>query len=421
MLHLGVVPGQARSDLHAPGRRGFLPWLTVLEGSVQRSGDDVRITAQLIDARSGFHLWSEKYDRKLTNLFAVEDEISKAIADKLQLQLAGAHATGAGTTSNAQAHELYLRGLTLIAARGPGLRDAIEAFREAVKLDPQYAQAWGALAEAEILLPGYVPGDVTEATQRAESAAQHALAIDPGTASAHVALGEAYENRREWPQAEQSLKRALELAPGDVETIDQYAQFLCNTGQLEPALLQIDRARQLDPLSAIIGLVRAGILMGQRRDDEASAQLEAVVAAHPDFAIAHWTAIIQYAQLKRFAEAESHARASAKIEGLDPEGIALLVRGMAVPSDRAAAVQSIESFIAANPDSAEPLFDAILLALLGEHDKAIARIEVFAGRSGTTFAGLLWIRALDPLRDDPRFQAALKKMNLPYRPAAQAP
>jgi TolB-like protein len=133
----------------------------VLEGSVQRSGDDVRITAQLIDTRSGFHLWSEKYDRKLTNIFAVEDEISKAIADKLQLQLAGARASGTGNTSDAQAHELYLRGLPLLAARGPGLRDAIAAFGKAVELDPKYAQAWGALAEAEQLLPSY-----TTATSR---------------------------------------------------------------------------------------------------------------------------------------------------------------------------------------------------------------------------------------------------------------
>ena len=132
---------------------------TVLEGSVQRAGDDVRITAQLIDTRSGFHLWSEKYDRKLTNIFAVEDEISKAIADKLQVQLGGAHAGGNGNTGNSQAHELYLRGLTLLAARGPGLRDAVDAFAQAVKLDPQYAQAWGALAETEQLLPAYVSGD----------------------------------------------------------------------------------------------------------------------------------------------------------------------------------------------------------------------------------------------------------------------
>jgi TolB-like protein/Tfp pilus assembly protein PilF len=391
---------------------------TVLEGSVQRAGDDVRITAQLIDARNGFHLWSEKYDRKLTNIFAVEDEISKAIAEKLQIQFGTSHADSTRNTGNPQAHEQYLRGLTLLAARGPGLKEAVETFSQAVKLDPQYAQAWGALAEAEILLPGYVPGDMNAAMQRGEAAAQRALAIDPATASAHVALGEAQEYRREWPQAEQAFKRALDLAPGDAETINQYAQFLCITGQLAPALLQIDHAQQLNPLSAIVGLTRAVILMGLHRDEAATAQFEATLAIHPDFVFAHWTAMIHYAQLKRFAQAEAHARTGATFAGIDQEGMALLVRGMAVPADRASAVQAIESAIADDPDNEEPLFNAIILALLGEHSKAVTRIEVFVNRPGTVFPGVLWIGALDPLRDDPRFKAALKKMDLPYPPAA---
>jgi adenylate cyclase len=391
---------------------------TVLEGSVQRAGDDVRITAQLIDAHNGFHLWSEKYDRKLTNIFAVEDEISRAIAGKLQLQFATSHANPAGNTRDPRAHEQYLRGLTLLAARGPGVKDALEAFSHAVELDAQYAQAWGALAEAEMLLPGYAGGDMKQAMQRAETAAQRALAIDPATASAYVALGEAYEYRREWPQADQAFTRALDLAPGDVETINQYAQFLGITGQLEPALVQIDRARQLDPLSGIVGLARAAILMGLHRDADATAQFDATLAAHPDFAIAHWTAMIHCAQLKRFAEAESHARAGSAAAGLDPDGLAMLVRGMAAPADRAAAVRAIESMIVADPEGNQPLFDAIILSLLGEHDKAIARIEVFVDRPGTVFAALLWTGALDPLRDDPRFKAALKKMHLPYPPAA---
>ncbi|HSE13176.1 MAG TPA: tetratricopeptide repeat protein [Rudaea sp.] len=388
----------------------------VLEGSVQRAGDDVRITAQLIDTRSGFHLWSEKYDRKLTNIFAVEDEISKAIAEKLQLQLGAAHKEIAVGTVNPQAHEQYLRGLTLLAARGRGLKDAAEAFSQAVKLDPQYAQAWGALAEAEMLLPGYVPGDMKEAMRRAEGAAQRALAIDPATGSAHVALGEAHEYRREWPQAEQAFRRALDLAPGDAEAINQYAQFLCTTGQLGPALLQIDHARQLDPLSAIVGLTRAVILMGLHRDDDATAQLQATLAIHPDFVFAHWTAMIHYAQLKRFAEAEAQARAGAKGLDLDPEGLTILIRGLAVPAERVSAVRAIESTIAADND--EPLFSAMFLALLGEHDKALARIEVFVDRPGSVFPGLLWVGALDPLRDDPRYKAALKKMHLPYPPTA---
>ena len=392
----------------------------VLEGSVQRAGDDVRITAQLIDARSGFHLWSEKYDRKLTNIFAVEDEISKAIAGKLRLQLGVANKAMAAGTVDPQAHEQYLRGLTLVAGRGPGLKDAVAALSQAVKLDPQYAQAWGALAEAEMLLPGYMPADIKEAMRRAEAAAQQALAIDPATASAHVALGEAHEYRREWPQAEQEFRRALELAPGDAEAINQHAQFLGITGQLDAALAQIDHARQIDPLSGIVGLVRAAILMGLHRDDDATAQFETTLAIHPDFAVAHWTAMIHYAQLKRFAEAETHARAGAKVAGIDPEAMAILVRGIAAPGDHAAAVQAIESVIAAGPDGGQPLFDAIILSLLGEREKALARIDVFVDRPGTVFPAMLWIPALDPLRDDARFQAALKKMGLPYPPAAGA-
>ncbi|HET7779013.1 MAG TPA: tetratricopeptide repeat protein, partial [Rudaea sp.] len=255
----------------------------VLEGSVQRNGDDVRITAQLIDTRTGFHLWSEKYDRKLTNIFAVEDEISKAIADKLQLQLAGARAPGTGNTSDAQAHELYLRGLPLLAARGPGLRDAIAAFRRAVELDPKYAQAWGALAEAEQLLPSYTNGDLEAGMTRAETAAQEALSIDPDTVSALVAVANVHAHRMDWARSDATFRRALALAPGDVEGLNQYSQFLFLVGQHELALQQIDRARQLDPLSAIIQVVRATILMALHREADAVAGLEPVMSAHPDF------------------------------------------------------------------------------------------------------------------------------------------
>ena len=392
---------------------------TVLEGSVQRAGDDVRITAQLIDARNGYHLWSEKYDRKLTNLFAIEDEISRAISDKLKVQFLGGRANFVGNPVDAQAHELYLRGLTLLAARGPGLRDAAEAFRQAVKLDPTYARAWGALAETEIVAPGYATdATLADAVPRAEAAAQRALAIDPDTASAHVALGEIQEIRRQWPQAEQAFMRALTIAPGDAEAVNQYAQFLSATGQNEAALRQIDRAHELDPLSAIIDGVRCVILMALRRDDAATAQLAAAIAAHPDFVNTRWVATFHYAALGKFAEAEAQFRAAARTAGYNPDDMAKLVQGMADPAGRAEAVQQLKAFIATNPPNDEPLSDAILLSLLGDYDDAVARIEVFAENPGTAAGGLLWGRALDPVRNDPRFQAAMKRMKLPYASAA---
>ena len=171
----------------------------------------MRINVQMVDAQDGLQVWSEKYDRKLDNVFAVEDEIARAIATRLRVQLTG----GAGQplvadrTTNPEAHELYLRGLTLLAARGPGIREAADAFQEAVKLDPEYAPAWGALAETELLLPAYRFGTLESALPRAESAAQKALSIDPNTASAYVALGLANTFRCQWPDAEQAFRRAL--------------------------------------------------------------------------------------------------------------------------------------------------------------------------------------------------------------------
>src|SRR6202049_1331517 len=142
-------------DLHKIGE--VLGVAHILEGSLQKAGDQVRINVQLVDVQNGLQSWSEKYDRKLDNVFAVEDEIAKAIATRLRVQLTG----GAGqplvvdSTNNPQAHELYLRGLTLLAARGPGLREARDLFQQAVTLDPSYAQAWGALAITELLLAPY--------------------------------------------------------------------------------------------------------------------------------------------------------------------------------------------------------------------------------------------------------------------------
>ncbi len=386
---------------------------TVLEGSVQRAGDQVRITAQLIDARSGFHLWSEKYDREMTNLFVVEDEISKAIADKLKVQLGDARGD-AGNTGNPQAHELYLRGLTLLAARGKGLRDAADAFGKAVELDPKYAQAWGALAEAEQLLPAYTGADVGAGMARAEAAAQRALGIDPDTSSALVAMANVHVYRGEWTQAEKAFRRALALAPGDAEAVNQYAQFLNMTGQQEAALLQIDRARQLDPLSTIIGVVRTTILMGLRRDVDAAAQVEAILPGNPEFYPACMVAVVLYIGLERYADAEAQLRAVARHLGMDPDAKVILVRGIADPASRAAALDSLDRAPANADIRGDQLIYSAFLALLGDRTRALTELEAYSTRRSAAAGGMLWTRPFDPLRSDPRFKAVLKKMDLPF-------
>ena len=392
----------------------------ILEGSLQKAGDQVRINVQLVDVQNGLQAWSEKYDRKLDNVFAVEDEIAKAIATKLRVQLTG----GAGqplvvdSTNNPQAHELYLRGLTLLAARGPALREASELFQQAVKLDGGYAQAWGALAITELLLPSYGLDSFEAALPRGESAAQRALSLDPNTASAHIAVGIANIMRGHWPEADQALRRALALAPGDAEAVNQYAQFLSAVGQLEPALREIERAQQLDPLSPIIGVIHAGVLAGLRRDDAAEAQIKSVLAAHPEFAAAHYWAAAQFIERKMYPEAEARLRSSATLNGRNGDTKALLVRGMADRAERAAAVNSLET----SPDNVDirqdPILYAFFLVSLEEHNRALDQLEIYAAKPTSAFSPWIWNRGFDPLRNDPRFKAVLAKLALPYTPPA---
>jgi len=405
-------------DLHKIGQA--LGVAHILEGSLQKAGDQVRINVQLVDVQNGLQAWSEKYDRKLDNVFAVEDEIAKAIATKLRVQLTG----GAGqplvvdSTNNPRAHELYLRGLTLLAARGPGLREASDLFQQTVKLDASYAQAWGALAITELLLPSYGLDSFDASLARGELAAQRALSLDSNTASAYVAVGLANTFRCRWPEADQAFRRALVLAPGDAEAVNQYAQFLSAIGQLEAALREIERAQQLDPLSPIIGVIYAGALASLRRDAAAEAQIKSIQAAHPEFEAAHNWAACQYIDRKMYPEAETELRSLGKLKGQNGDAKALLVRGMADPAQRVAAVNSLET----SPDNADIRQDAIWYAFylisLGERGRALDELEIYAVKHNSAFAGWLWNRGFDPLRDEPRFKAVLAKLALPYTPPA---
>ena len=392
----------------------------ILEGSLQKAGDQVRINVQLVDVQNGLQAWSEKYDRKLDNVFAVEDEIAKAIATRLRVQLTG----GAGqplvvdSTNNPQAHELYLRGLTLLAARGPGLREASDSFQQAVKLDPDFAKAWGALAITGLLLPAYQLDSFDASLPRAESAAERALSLDSNTASAYVAIGMAKTFRCHWAEADQAFRRALVLAPGDAETVNQYAQFLAAVGQLEPSLRAIERTEQLDPLSPIIGVIHAGALFSLRRDDAADAQIKKVLAAHPEFAPAHAWAGAQYLGRKMYTDAETQLRKWGQLNDQNGDAKALLARGAADPAQRAAALTSLDT----SPDNAGIRSDAIWYAFflmpLGERDRALDQLESYAAKHNSSFGNFFWDRTFDSLHNEPRFKAILEKLGLPYNPPA---
>ncbi|WP_207780873.1 hypothetical protein [Cognatiluteimonas telluris] len=402
-------------DLREVGR--VLGVATVLEGSVQRAGDEVRITAQLIDTRSGYHLWSEKYDRKLTNIFAVEDEISAAIARKLQVQWNRGHDGAQRRPVDSRAHDLYLRGLTLFATRS--MPAAIDAFEQAVRIDPQDAAAWASLAETRAILPSYALVPISATNQAALDAADKALALDADLPLAHVARGIVFANQMRWPDADAAFRDALRVAPGDAEAIDQYAQFLYAVGQLRPALAEIERSLQRDPLSGPGGAIRAQLLFALHDEHAALSQMQRTLQAHPEGLLEHRIAVWVYVGQRDYVEAERQMRIASTLIGHDPDATAALIRGMADPALAPAAARSLQTSPALAALRRDAIVRALILAALRDREGALAALEDFARNGSSTTPQLLWYPIFDPIRQEPRFQAVLSKVGLPYAPAAR--
>ena len=249
---------------------------TVLEGSVRQAGDQVRITAQLIDAESGFHLWSETYDRQLEDIFQVQDEIAAAIVDKLRIELAPQEQALAvrdkAPTQNVEAYELYLQGRAIWKRRGEdNLKRAIDLYQRALSLDPGFARAHAALASTYVVLPGYTreDGDKDTYMPLAESAARQALSIDPKIGEAHAVLAQLNAQRGDLLDAESGFFFAISLEPNEATPHHWYSLLLGRVGRLQQALEQARRAYELDPTSAIIAANLAAMYLMQGDDEQA--------------------------------------------------------------------------------------------------------------------------------------------------------
>lgn len=393
----------------------------VLEGSVQRSADDVRITAQLIDARSGYHLWSEKYDRKLTNIFAIEDEISKAIAAQMRVTLSngGKKPLVKTATTNAEAHELYLKGVARITERGAALNSAVQYLNQAIALDPNYAAAWAGLGQAYELLPWYKLAPWPASLTQAQAAAERALTLDSHLAEAHTALANVLRDRLDFANATKEYLTALENNPGSVETLNQYAQMLLRMGRLEEALKQERAAVALDPLAPNPRYMMGMVLGCLHRYDEAIEAEKVVIVQSPHFAYARFHLSYLYIYASRYAEAEKEARAAATQVGENPEIIGALVQAVADPSKRPSALQLVTE---GKPGrySLEKITDAFWCALLGANEEALGRLEQWRKNSeqGELFCDsqALWAPAFEPFRADARYQAIMQSLGLPSAP-----
>jgi tetratricopeptide (TPR) repeat protein len=378
-----------------------------LEGSVRTDGDRLRITAQLIETDEGFHLWSESYDRTLDDIFAIQTEIAEAIAEELKVSLGVTDASAlVAASGDLTAYDLYLQGRARMRERGPGVEEAIELFEAAVARDSSYAPAWASLAESYTLLPHHqetYPDSAgwAGAFASAETAARRALALDPDNASARVALGSIRRDSRKWDAAAEQFAAALELDPDNVEAQHQYAEYLYGQGRIADGLEVARHAQQLDPLSGI----RQGIVgWGEFLDDDCEAALATARRAYELQPELRTTFLLQW--LCGLYTRDFDATENLALQRFSPTADdSTLVR------DLFAALRAGDSsLMPQGVDDLPPMPETWML--VGDTARALRELEELTFDPPFMVPYLLWTPTWDPVRDDPRYQEMLRRLDL---------
>jgi adenylate cyclase len=391
----------------------------VLEGSVRKAGSRIRVTAQLIDVNTDSHLWSDTYTRELDDIFAVQDEISKAIVQALQVTLSGddeQQLTNHGT-ENVEAYNKYLMGRhiwnrrTLLA-----LTEAVEPLKEAVALDPGFEKAWTALADTYALSPEYGVGPIEQFVPLANEAITKALAINPASARALTARGyvkSMYEYNI--GGALKDFELAIELEPGYATAHQWYGEILAVARRLDEALEQIEIAIRLDPLAPVIRHVKGWLLAGGLRFEEAEAGYREVFKVDPDYSHTHYNLRILYILTGKYDLARQESAITKTYFDYDDTPILALIDSLENPDDQALRQRALELLnnidTTIYPDGSSG--NAQLYMILGEHERALDNMEM-AFEAGDPYA--IHMNRFDqyygPIREHPRFQALLRKMNL---------
>jgi TolB-like protein/Tfp pilus assembly protein PilF len=404
----------APSDLREIARQ--LGVTNVLEGSVQKAGDQVRVSVQLLNALNDAHLWAETYDRKLTDIFAVESDIAKTIADTLQAKLTGSekNAMSKKPTANAEAYELYLKGRFFWNKRtGADLKTGVEYFKQAIAKDPNYALAYSGLADCYVLLSAYGASTPQESFPLAKAAAKKALELDESLGEAHAALGQLlmfYDFDFQGSATE--FQRAIALNPNYATGHQWYGIGPpMISGDFDTAIAELRRAVELDPLSLIINCDLGAVFFNARRYDDAIAQYRKVIAMDPHFYYAHWN-LGEALELKgELNEAFAEYKRATELDD-DPLVFALLARAYAKLGQREEALKRLDEL---QRDTRQRYVSnygfAVAYAALGEKAQAIGWLErAYHERAGWEVILIGVDPMLDPLRGDPRFEALVQKL-----------
>jgi TolB-like protein/Tfp pilus assembly protein PilF len=389
---------------------------TVLEGSVRKAGNRLRITAQLINAADGYHLWSERYDREMQDIFDVQDEITLAIVSVLKVKLLGEEKADVlkRGTDNTEAYELYLKGryyankFTL-----EGFDKALLYLNKAIEKDPKYALAYAGIAHA-YFYASTVHLPPAKALLEMKAAASKALELDDSVGEAHtlLALAAAYYDRNP-REAHANFKRGIELVPNDVSTHQWYSVYLAMTGRFDEAISELKRAQELDPLSTSINMIFSWTYYLAQQSEKVIEKAHKALEIDENFWMARWSLALGYEQMGQYAEAIEELK---KARALDesPWISALLARVYARSGQTDEARRILEELTEKSKQQwVAPYLIATAYHSLNERDQAFRWLHTaFADYDEWTIC-LNNDPALDELHSDPRFQDLLRRIGLP--------
>jgi TolB-like protein/Flp pilus assembly protein TadD len=391
----------------------------ILEGSVQKAADQVRVNVQLVNAQTDSHLWAETYDRKLTDIFGVESDIATTIAETLQAKLTGSEKTAIvkRPTANPEAYELYLKGRFFWNKRtGADLRTAIEYFNQAVGKDPSYALAYAGLADSYCLLSDFGAASPADSYPQAKAAAKKALEIDDTLAEAHTSLANVFTNYDfDFEQSLKEFERAIQLNPNYATAQHWSGYTLVNLGQFDRGIAEGRRSVELDPLSLIINADLGQDYFYARRYDEAITQLRKTIQMDPRFYYAHWSLGLVWQVKGQINEAIAEYRKAVELND-DPFVLALLGQAYA----RAGQREEAQKILARLSDEAKSRYVSaysfvFLYLALGDKERAIDELER-AYRERSSYVDVIKVDPmLDDLRGNPRFEALVQKVFTPKK------
>ena len=395
----------------------------VVEGSVLRSGDHVRITAQLVEASTDRHLWAESYQRDVHDVLQLQDDLAGAIAKQVQAKLTPQERVRLTHSVNAEAYELYLKGRYNWNNRGTRSTDnserltrAIDLLQRAVAIDPNYAPAWADLAKAYGVLGGAELMPMSEVFPKAKSAALKALELEPDLGEAHSVLaGILNDFEWNWPAAEKEDRRAIEVNPSDATAHQWYAMHLSWAGRSAEAIAEIERARELDPTSVPICATVSRIFLWAGQYDRAMVEAQKTLELEPTEATSYL--VLAQVDLKNgdYQKAISELQTVARLNNENPRSIAWTAWGYALAGQRRKAVAILEKVKqVCRREYCPPTSIAMVYGALGQKDQAFAWLDkALIHGDGIQLSMIKVSPYFDSLRPDPRFAEVLRRRGLP--------